>query len=186
MTETQDLVEFAKDHLETAKTMFVAMGHENIQPMLHMRKEGQPDIIGTLEGQPGHLYEAVQGALNAMREQFDGYVPDSVILISDSYYMTAPDDEYMQSVKNGTNQPLAVMFKLGDLRVKEALNLTLMHPEAMITINQPYRWTPTDGWEWDDYEVMDSRQTEHGSDWDFNDLINNLPRKPIEEMLEGR
>ena len=186
-TATDDLVEFAKSHLETAKAMFISMGHENIQPMLHMRKEGSPDLIGTLEGQPGYLYEAVQGALSAVREQLDGYVPDSIILISDSYYMTAPDEEYVESVRNGTNQPLAVMFRLGELRVKEALNLTLIHPEALITVNQPYKWTPVDGWEWDDYEVMDSRNTDRAvTDWNYDDLINNRPRKPIEEMLEDK
>ena len=176
------LLEKVKYHLEPSKMLFMVNGHDSIQPMLFVEKDGEQPIITVLEqAQTGSLYEAVQERLGQLP-----YVPDTVILISDSFYLTNPDEEYIESIKRGTNHSLGTMFALGDLRVKEAINITLMCPEAMITLNQPYKWTPSDGWEWDDIDILDSRESKNGSDWNFNDLINNRPRRPIEEILEDK
>lgn len=164
-----------------AMAMFESMGHGNIQPMLHLRKKGEPDVIGMLGGVPtGMVYEGVQYALSQVP-----YVPESIVLISDSYYLFKPDQEYLDSVKNGTNQPLEAMFKLGDLRVQEACNVTFLCSEAVISIVQAYKWTPVDGWEWGEQVVLDSREQSEVADWEFDRLIGGLPRRDISGLLEG-
>jgi hypothetical protein len=176
-----DLVQSALDHTTMAIEMFEKTGHDEIQPILHLKKEGERDIIGLLTGVPhGMLYEAIQSVLRQCP-----YEPDTIVVISDAYYMFDPDDEYIKSIKNRTNQPLEVMFKLGDLRVMEACNVSLICKEGSVTVVQSYKWTPVDGWEWGKQEVLDSRKSDNTPDWEFERLVSGLPRRDISEYLEG-
>jgi hypothetical protein len=173
--EGVDVVEFAKEHAERAKDTAESQGHGNIIPMVHVRQEYGPDVIFGLAGVPaGYLWDAIQLALRST-----GIRPTSMVIMSDAYY------ELVHGVDDAPSAgSLGERFRQGDPKVKEALNTVILSSDVSVMVKQVYRWTPVDGWEWDEPEVLyDPDAPGPVSDWEWDRLINFLPRRSYEEIM---
>jgi hypothetical protein len=174
--EGVDVVEFAKEHAERAKDTAESQGHGNVIPMIHARQEGGPDVIfGLVGAPPGQLWEAIQLALRST-----GIRPTSLVIMCDAFYESVEGE----GVPDYTLGSLAHRFSKGDPNVKEAINTVVLSSDISVLVNQVYRWTPVDGWEWEEANVhYDPDAPGPVSDWEFDRLINFLPRRSYEEIM---
>jgi hypothetical protein len=187
---TTVLEQEAREALDYARQTYMDMGHDNFSPMLHIKQKDGDDILILMMGvPPGFLYEAVQQVL-----ALHPITPLVVFLINDSFAVHFDTDEAtpeqiayeeeqlrLAAADSGLRIPLAVRFRLGDPYVREMLTVTALSEHGTVLVNQVYRWTPVDGWEWNEPTVM----SEGGeTDWHWDRLINGLPRPSLADLID--
>jgi hypothetical protein len=172
--KAEALEQFAAGLHELAQGALEHMGYNSCPPILSVIPES-PDrapMIGPVEIETGRAYATVQANVLHL-----GYPVKVVALSSDTYMLkvesTDPSDpEFIEATSNH-RVPLAKRFAEGDPLVTEALSTIVMMSGRSISLNQPYKWTPVDGWEWGEITKIET------SDWDFDRLVSGQPRLDI-------
>jgi hypothetical protein len=170
--------------MEGARETYMTLGHDNFDPMLHViQKNDDRDVIILMKGVPtGYLYEAVQRVLSEM-----GLDPEAIFVINDAYGVyygeesTQEQREYeeAQLALGGMRTPLGERFAKGDPWVREMLTVTGLSSTETVLVNQIYRWTPVDGWEWNEPKIT----SESTTDWVWDRLVNGQPKPEMTEMI---
>ena len=150
------------------------MGYNNCPAILAVVPEGSEHapMIKPVSIDTGKAYATVQAHVLHL-----GYPVKIVVLSRDTYTLkvetTDPEDpEFIEATSNH-RVPLAKRFAEGDPAVTEALSTTAMVSGLTLAINQPYKWTPVDGWEWGEITTIESQ------DWDFDRMVSGQPRLDI-------
>jgi hypothetical protein len=171
--------EFATKFADLGKEIAEQQGHGNFAPTCMVEGTHDNVTIFVMVGVPtGYMYAAVQSVIKEFGEEIK-----SIALTVDSY-MDPTEFEGVEDPEEFKRRlevrvPLEKRFKDGDPAVKESLHTVIMSPDWNITINQPYKWTPVDGWEWDEPRIID----DGSSDWEWDRLINGLPRRDLTEIM---
>jgi hypothetical protein len=178
-------VDAARKHAEMAREMAENMGHDSMNPVIHCRKEGEQDAVILLVGaEAGSLYDAVQAGLSVIP-----YVPDSIVLMHDGYALmldTKVDSEQVDQMRRtGMHEPLGHRFAMGDPAVKEQISTLLMSCDSVVLASQSYRWTPVDGWEWDEVRIL-TQEDGAPADWEWDRLTTGQPRRSLDTIIKEK
>lgn len=121
---------------------------EDFNPMvLYAPRRGQA-MMAVLEGQ-GHLHDLVADLLSQMRAKLG---PALWIALTTDVY-SRPDDPPLEA------QGLAQAFADGDPKVIEQIMVMLKRRnEPIETAVQTYRYLPSEGYEWDEAEIITGQQ----------------------------
>lgn len=167
---------------EIGRKIMEYMGHENFIPTLVViPPDDEKAMIATIPLEAGRSYAMVQRVILSMP-----FIPVSIALTCDTYMAKAgmaTEEEVLQELDK-PHVPLAHRFAQGDPDVTEALNTIVLSPGKSATVVQSYKWTPVDGWEWDEPEVN------VGNDWDYERIVTGKPRldhrgRPICPICNG-
>jgi len=147
-----------------------AMGHNEFTAMLlAQHPEDGKVIAGPIPITTGYAYSIVQEAVLGLP-----WVPSFIALSSDTFHYSLKfDDVEAEEAKKELDKPhipLAKRFAEGDPAVKEALNTVVLTPERSVSVLQTYRYTPTDGWEWDEPLILET------ADWNYERLTTGAPQ----------
>jgi len=175
-TET---VEWAENFAAIGKQIAEDMGHENFIPTLFVLMEDETSaVLGMMGVPPGQMYDATQVVLS----NFDNV--KAIALTADTYLdqsliSKSPEDidEYMKNWR-----PLVERFLEGDPNVSEGLQTIALSANLSVSIHQPYKWTPVDGWEWGEPNVMDE-ENGYSTNWKWDRLINGLPLEDPQTII---
>lgn len=171
----ESTVEWAKQFAEMGRTIYEQMGYNEFIPTLFYKNTaGETVIVGMMGVPTGYMYDAVMKMISELEGD-----PDVIALTCDAYsdeteFEGVKSDEEFQK-RLATRIPLAQRFANGDPNVKESLNTLVLSASGVITVNQTYKWTPVDEWEWDEPRVMEDGT----SDWKWDRLVNGLPREEL-------
>lgn len=169
-------IEWAKQFAEMGKDIAMTMGHNEFIPTLFYRDtEGKTTIVGMMGVPTGHMYDAVLQVLKTALNGTFEMIALTCDAYSDMHEMEGitSDEEFQAHL--AVRVGLETRFLAGDSNVKECLNTLVMSADGVITVNQSYKWTPVDGWEWDEPRVIDDGT----SDWEWDRIIAGLPRKEL-------
>lgn len=162
-------LEWAEQFAAIGKDIAEDMGHGNFIPTLFIVPEdGHPVVMGLIGVPPGHMYEAIQTVIG-------NYKPISLLALTADTYLEryghqTPEEAAQRLTKDW--EPLAPRFERGDPNVTEGLHTMVLSAAGAISIHQCYKWTPVDGWEWEEPETTESSSATNRK-WER--LINDLP-----------
>jgi hypothetical protein len=142
--------------------------NESIVPMVLMGFEGMviPAVIAGVG--PGQLNEACKMAIKVTITEVKPKVEAAgetlgllewVAVVAEAYMQVYDknEDETQEDFEARMNKRrdephvlLEPLFKDGDPSVKEAITITGFYPGGQYSITGTFRWTPVDGYEWDD------------------------------------
>lgn len=130
-------------------------------------------LIGPVpDMQTGKAYATVQRIVLSL-----DFTPRIIAMTMDSYgYRIDGDPEIEQEkfqkiLDDRKRKSFKQMFEEGNPNVYEMLGTIVLSSDKSYMVNQTYRYTDADGFEWDEPVVSDE-----GSDWDFDRLINGRPK----------
>lgn len=132
--------------LETGRELRERM--KQMVPTLFWQGDGGTAEYAAVAAQPGGLSVALDGALTELRSERGRPSWFGVLLDAYGRISTVRSEDHIQP------EELPDRFAAGDIAVVEQLIL-LIGTEARATAwRQVYRWTPGDGWEWDEKQYM--------------------------------
>jgi hypothetical protein len=106
---------------------------------------GKPTVALLHPEEPGQIATVVTDALRHIRREAG---PASWIAFTADAYVILSTATVASEIRPGS---LASLFAAGDPRVREQMSVLVVYSDGTIeAASQTYRWTPTDGWEWDE------------------------------------
>ena len=101
-----------------------------------------------------------------------------VAVIAESYMQTYDKDleeteaEFKVRMENREHVRFEPLFKQGDPNIREVITTTGIYPGGQYIVTQAFRWTPVDGYEWDEAVVIEGSADGFGDDrWSYFNLI---------------
>lgn len=170
----------AEMYAKYSKSVAEDLGHGEFVPVVMLEESDDNIVIYVLVGVPtGRMYDAVTAIVSRHES-----VPKSICICVDAYidsdeFKDVSDPEELKR-RIATRVPLEKRFLDGDPAVKESIHTVVMTPDSDLVINQPYKWTPVDGWEWDEMNVIEDSV----SDWEWDRIIAGLPRREVNEIMQ--
>jgi hypothetical protein len=145
-------------------------GYGNFAPTLIIVPEESDEVMIALmpEMEAGRAYAYVQQAIISM-----GVIPRIVAFSADVFMhdLSGLTEEEKENAIGPNRMSLADLFAINDPTVHEALVTQVMSAEGQYIVNQRYKYTPVDGFEWG--QIITSNES---TGWDFNRLINGEPK----------
>lgn len=154
---------------ESGRRTYEDLGYSNFAPLLViLPKDGDKALIGPVEGiTPGRAYQVIQRILMSL--DFD---PSLIAVTFDAYAykIDVNAGETLEEVlKIREGKPLAKLFEEQDPHVTEELSTIVMTSGVSTNVTQCYRYTPADGFEWDEPRIA-------RGDWDFDRIVSGKPK----------
>lgn len=116
-------------------------GNETFVPMIAWQPRSGPVVMACVSGD-GTIDEVMGQALPKLREDFGD--PEWFAVAADTYGRNSDADD---QVPPGS---LGEAFQNGDPLVTEQVVLLVAEATGITGVRQTYRYTPVEGWEWDD------------------------------------
>lgn len=172
--------EFALKAHEYARQVMESMGHNNFDLMVVVGTDDvtYPIVAQRPEGMPAMDYVCM--VLDGMTAQLSLDLGEVswALLHTDSYAREVPEEEDLSNYQRGENERL---FLAGSTQVREALQTILLTDDETVTIQQSYKYTPVDGWEWDEPESFTNNETHYSlgsrGDWTLSNIKDVIKRK---------
>ena len=178
--EREELLAVTRKASALGKHIFQHHGYNSMAwlAMVLGEKDDDKEIIVSREGvPPGHFYEVITEICQNIPFEVKG-----ICLIMDTFILSSEDMDPEEAKRQRAELragDLSRRFDECDPLVKEALSVLVLTPVGSCMISAPYRYTPVEGWEW----LPEHEMPEDASlDWEFNRVINGLPRRDPEVM----
>jgi hypothetical protein len=178
-TAKEELTVIASSAVELGKSLFEQNGYGSMSWIGLFLGIGDDEkaIVVSPEGvPPGNLYDVVCEICKRIPFTVKG-----ICLIMDTYSLHIDASSYTEAEKKFRDELLAgdlgTLFKEGDPRVREALSVCVMSEGGNVMASLPYKWTPVDGWEWDEEESVPE---DAAIDWEFERIVAGLPKRETE------
>jgi hypothetical protein len=146
MTETKELLKALIDTARSTKEK-----SDGFAPMVvySPRAKGTPGAMGVL-ADDGPIADQLYNALRQLYPAFGA--AEWIAVTSDTWGMHKDASEVVgKDYKHGD---LEKEFNAGNPKVVEMMLVMLANDEGISVASQNYRWTPADGWEWDEPNYM--------------------------------